>query len=250
MLFNVGGDLRERLFAGLLLGDEDEVAVLAAQLAEVLSALERVGAGAAEDGDHLAVRVFDLSRAVERVKAHAVVRIVDDDGDLLIAAFVDLHPPSGARLAKTRAHIFLRHVERHADRHGGKGVGDIEKPRHRDGKFTVVLERGNREVEPVAALFHMLAGDSVALMRAKRDEVAAVLGVFDDTLCILCVGVDAADAAGIKNFKLGREIVLKVRVLDGADVVAADVQKRADIECDAAHAAVFERLRRRLHHKV
>ena len=35
VLFNVGGDLRERLLAGVFLGDEDEVAVLPAQLAEV-----------------------------------------------------------------------------------------------------------------------------------------------------------------------------------------------------------------------
>ena len=33
MLFDVGGDLRERLLAGVLLGDEDEVAVLSAQFA-------------------------------------------------------------------------------------------------------------------------------------------------------------------------------------------------------------------------
>ena len=164
VFFNVGGDLRERLFAGVLLGDEDEVAVLPAQLAEVFSALERVGAGAAEDGDHLAAGVFDLRRAVERVKAHAVVRVVDDDGDVLVAALVDLHAARGARLAKARAHILLRHVEHHADGHGGEGVGDVEKAGHRDGKFTVVLERGNREVEPVAALFHMLAGDSVAFV--------------------------------------------------------------------------------------
>ena len=164
VLFNVGGDLRERLFAGVLLGDEDEVAVLPAQLAEVFSALERVGAGAAEDGDHLAAGVFDLRRAVERVKAHAVVRVVDDDGDVLVAALVDLHAARGARLAKARAHILLRHVEHHTDGHGSEGVGDVEKAGHRDGKFTVVLGRGNREVEPVAALFHMLAGDSVAFV--------------------------------------------------------------------------------------
>ena len=250
VLFNVGGDLRERFFAGILLGDEDEVAVLAAQLAEVFSALERMRAGTAEDGDHLAVRVFDLSRAVERVKAHAVVRVVDDDGDVLVAALVDLHAARGARLAKARAHILLRHVEHHADGHGSEGVGDVEKAGHRDGKFTVVLERGNREVEPVAALFHMLAGDSVALMRAERDEVAAILGVLDDAVCILGVGIDAAEAAGVENFELGIEVILEVRVLDGADVVAADVQKRGDIVRDAAHAAVFKRLRRGLHHKM
>ena len=33
VLFNVGGDLRERLLAGVLLGDKDEVAVLSAQFA-------------------------------------------------------------------------------------------------------------------------------------------------------------------------------------------------------------------------
>ena len=250
VLFNVGGDLRERLFAGVLLGDEDEVAVLPAQLAEVFSALERVGAGTAEDGDHLAVGVFDLRRAVERVKAHAVVRVVDDDGDVLVAALVDLHAARGARLAKARAHILLRHVEHHTDGHGSEGVGDVEKAGHRDGKFTVVLERGNREVEPVAALFHMLAGDSVALMRAERDEVAAILGVLDDAVCILGVGIDAAEAAGVENFELGIEVVFKIRVLDGADVVAADVQKCSDVVRDTAHAAVFERLGRGLHHKM
>lgn len=79
-------------------------------------------------------------------------------------------------------------------------------------------------MKPVLALFHMPAGDGVALVRAEGDELAAALGIFDDAVCVLGVGIDAADAAGIKNFKLGREIVLKVRVLDGADVVAADVQ--------------------------
>ena len=199
-------------------------------------------AGAAEDGDHLAAGVFDLRRAVERIKAHAVVRIVDDDGDVLVAAFVNLHAARGARLAKARAHVFLRHVEHHTDGHGGEGVGDVEKAGHRDGKFTVVLERGDCEVEPVTALFHMLAGDGIALVRAKRDEVAAVLGVFDDAVCVLGVGIHAAEAAGVEDFELGVEVVLKVRMLDGADMVAADVQKRGDVICDAAHAAIFERL--------
>ena len=87
-------------------------------------------------------------------------------------------------------------------------------------------------------------------MRAERDEVAAILGVLDDAVCILGVGIDAAKTAGIENFKLGGEIIFKVGVLDGADVVAADVQKCADVERDAAHAAVFERLGRGFHHKV
>ena len=87
-------------------------------------------------------------------------------------------------------------------------------------------------------------------MRAERDEVAAILGVLDDAVCILGVGIDAAEAAGIENFKLGGEIIFKVGVLDGADVVAADVQKCADVKRDAAHAAVFERLGRGFHHKV
>ena len=96
----------------------------------------------------------------------------------------------------------------------------------------------------------MPAGDGVAFMRAEGDEVTAAFGVFDDALGVFGVGIDAAKTAGIENFKLGGEIIFKVGVLDGADVVAADVQKCADVERDAAHAAVFERLGRSLHHKV
>ena len=99
-------------------------------------------------------------------------------------------------------------------------------------------------------LFHVTAGDGVALMRAERDEVAAILGVLDDAVCVLAVGIDATDAAGVENFELGGKIVLKIRMLDGTDVVAADIQKCADIKRDAAHTAVFERLGRGLHHKM
>ena len=59
-----------------------------------------------------------------------------------------------------------------------------------------------------------------------------------------------AEAAGVENFELGVEVILEVRVLDGADVVAADVQKCSDVVRDTAHAAVFERLGRGLHHKM
>ena len=62
----------------------------------------------------------------------------------------------------------------------------------------------------------MPAGDGVALMRAERDEVAAILGVLDDAVCVLGVGIDAAEAAGVENFELGIEIILEVRVLDAA----------------------------------
>ena len=250
VLFDVGGDLRERLLAGVLLGDVDKIAVLPAQLAEILPALEGMGAGAAENGDHFPVGVFDLRRAVERVEAHAVVRIVDDDGDIFVAALVDLHTSRGARLAQSRTNIFLRHVERHADRHGGKRVGDIEKPRHGDGKFAAVLRRDDSEIKPVRALFRVLAIDGVRLVRAERDELAASLCIFNDAPGVLCVGIDAAEAAGIKDLELGGKVILKVRMLDGADVVAADIQKRTDVERDAAHAAVLERLRRGLHHKM
>ena len=64
VLFDVGGDLRERLLAGVLLRDVNEGAVLAAQLAEVAASLERVLAVAAEHGDHFFTGVFYPCRAV------------------------------------------------------------------------------------------------------------------------------------------------------------------------------------------
>ena len=60
VFFDVGGDLRKRLLAGVLLRDVDKGAVFAAQLAEVAATLERVRAGAAEHGDHLLAGVLYL----------------------------------------------------------------------------------------------------------------------------------------------------------------------------------------------
>ena len=126
VLFDVGGDLRKRLLAGVLLRDVNEGAVLAAQLAKVAAALERVRAGAAEHGDHLLAGIFDPRRAVERVEAHAVVRVVHNDGHSFVTAFVDLHPSVRARLAQPGADKFLGNIERHRDRDGGECVGYIK----------------------------------------------------------------------------------------------------------------------------
>ena len=208
-------------------------------------------AGAAEHGDHLLAGILHPCRAVERVEAHAVVRVVHDDGHPLVTAFVDLHPPVRPRLAQTRADKFLRHAERHGDRHRGERIGDIEQTRHRDGKFTVVLRRAHGEIQSVGALFDPFAKDRVACVAAEGDELTAARPRVGDGLRgVVGVGVDAADAAAVEELQLRGVVIREIRVLDGTDVVGADVQERAHVKGHTAHAPDLERLRGDLHHQI
>ena len=79
---------------------------------------------------------------------------------------------------------------------------------------------------------------------------AARLSRRQDAVGVVGVEVDHRAAALLEDLQLGGEVILEVLVLDGADVVEADVQKAPDGEVDAVGAVVLERLARDLHHKA
>ena len=58
----------------------------------------------------------------------------------------------------------------------------------------------------------------------------------------VAVRIDVGVARDLEQQELGGEIVLKIRMLDVADVVRRDVQKHAVVKMDAADAVVFQRL--------
>ena len=71
-----------------------------------------------------------------------------------------------------------------------------------------------------------------------------------DAVGVVGVEVDHGAAALLEDLQLGGEVILEVLVLDGADVVEADVQEAPDREVDAVGAVVLERLAGDLHHKA
>ena len=64
---------------------------------------------------------------------------------------------------------------------------------------------------------------------------------------MVAVQIHAGDAGLGENFQLGGEIVLKVRVLDGGDVVGADVQKAGSGKVGTQGAVILQRLAGHLH---
>ena len=59
---------------------------------------------------------------------------------------------------------------------------------------------------------------------------------------MLAVHVDHGGAADVKDAQLALEVVLKVRVLHGRDVVAPDVEEAGHVKREAQHAVVLEAL--------
>ena len=88
-------------------------------------------------------------------------------------------------------------------------------------------------------------------MAAEGDEFAAARPRVGDGLRgVVGVGIDAADAAAVEELQLRGVVIREIRVLDGTDVVGADVQERAHVKGHAAHAPDLERLRGDLHHQM
>ena len=82
------------------------------------------------------------------------------------------------------------------------------------------------------------------------DRPSAVPGGPQHPVGVVAVQVDAADPGLGEDLQLGGEVVLKVRVLDGGDVVLPDVEKAGGGKFRAQGAVVFERLAGHLHGQV
>ena len=70
----------------------------------------------------------------------------------------------------------------------------------------------------------------------------------EDTLEVGGAEVDHGVVALGEDLELAGEVILEGGVLDGGDVIRADVEERRDVEREAEAAVILERLARDLHH--
>ena len=82
------------------------------------------------------------------------------------------------------------------------------------------------------------------------DGLAGVLCGLQDLGGVVAVQIDAADIGLREDFQLGGEVVLKVGMLDGGDMVGADVQEAGGGEAGAQGAVVLQGLARHLHGQI
>ena len=237
------------LLAGILLGENDEVGVGPGHLAQIFSPVQGLLAGAAEHGDDAPPGILRLDRAEQSLEAHAVVGIVHNGGDGVVGVGVDLHPPGHPGLHQPHIHRLLRDVQPLAHGDGGQGVFHIEQSGHGQAELPLEPAGAHPEQDVVAPLAH-LAGVHVRLLillGEGDDGAAPLLSGLEHPLGVVAVQIHAGDAGLGEDLQLGGEIVLKVRVLDGGDVVGADVQKAGSGKVGTQGAVILQRLAGHLH---
>lgn len=153
--------------------------------------------------------------------------IVHDDSDLFIGVGVDLHPSGDPGLHQTREGVLLRHPHRLAHRQGGQGVLDIEQAGHGQPELPAVpggLDP-EKDVSPHFADLGAEDGGRRVLLGEGNHSRAALPGRLQHPVGVVAVQVHAGRGGLGKNPQLGGKIVLEIRVLNGRDVVHADVQE-------------------------
>ena len=246
------GDVQHVLLAGVLLGDDDLVGVFGGDLREVLPPVQGLLARAAEDDDHPLARVLLLHGEEELFKAQAVVGVVHDGGDVAVGVLVDLHAAGHPGLHEAHIDVLLGDAQALAHGDGGQGVLDVEEAGHGEPELPAEPGGPHPEEDVPALLAHVACIDrGGGVVLGEGDEPPAGLpGGVEHVLHPLGVQVDHGQGGVAEDLQLGGEVVLKVGVLDGGDVIVADVEEDGGREGHAVHAVVLQSLGGDLHGEV
>ena len=246
------GNIQHVLLAGVLLGDDHQIGVPGGDLAEVLPAVQGLFARTTEDDDHPPTRVLLLHGEEELLKGEAVVGVIHNGGDAPVGILIDLHAAGHPGLHEAHVDALLRDAQALAHRDGGQGVLHVEEPRH--GQPELPAEAGGLDPEEdVVALLADLGaehGGRRVLLGEGEDPGAVLPSGVEDPGHLVGVQVHHRQVGVGEDLQLGGEVVLKIRVLNGGDVVVADIEKDGGGEIHAVHAVVLQGLAGDLHGEV
>ena len=143
--------------------------------------------------------------------------VVHNGGDRFVGVGVDLHPAGDPGLHQPHIDAPLRDVQRLAHGDGGQGVLHVEQAGHGEPEFPKVAPGAHPE-QDVAPPLADLEGVDVRLwvpLGEGEQGPARRPGRLQHPSGVVTVQVDTVDGPLGKNFQLGGEVVLKVRVLNG-----------------------------------
>ena len=139
-----------------------------------------------------------------------------------------------------------------ADCDDAQGIFYVEQSGHGQAEFPLIL--GSADVKDgLAVLLPDLTGIDVSLwvpLGESKHRPASLLGGLQNPLGIVAVQVDTVYLGLGKDFQLGCEVVLEIRVLYRGYVVIADVEEAGDSEMGAQGAVIFQSLAGHLHGEV
>ena len=244
---DVGGVLG----AGIVLGDHDAVGELAGGDTHGLATVHALAARGAKDHGELAVGVVLTQVAQHGLEAHAVVGKVHHAHDLAALCGVELHAAGHAQVLKAVHDGLLLDAERLGAGDGPQHVGDVEL----DGRGYQDIgreARGAHRGRDARRTVHERLGIDICLRVLERigDGACADGRSLEHTVHVVHVQVHHGAVALGEQLELARKVVFERGVLDGRDVVLADVGESAHGELHAVGAVVLERLARGLHDHV
>ena len=220
-------------------------------LAQVLPPVQGLFARTAKDDDHPLPGILRLHRLEQLFKAQAVVGVVHDGGNAFVGVLIDLHPPRHPRLHQSHVDAPLGDTQALAHGDGGQGVLHVEEPRHGQPELPGKPGGLDPEENVVAGLADVGAVDGGGgVLFREGDEPGGAGGGLQHPAGLVGVQVDHCQAGVLEDAQLGGEVVLKIRVLDGGDVVVADVQEHGGGELHAHHPVILQGLGGDLHGQV
>ena len=252
MAGHLPADVQGVLLPAVLLGEDHQVGVLPGHLPQVPPPVQGLPAGTAEQADDPPAGVLLPGGAEQGLEGHAVVGVVHDGGDRLVGVGVHLHPAGHPGLHQAHVDAPLGDGQGLAHADGGQGVFHVEQPGHGQPELPEIPPGAHPEEDVAPPLAH-LGGVHVGLLVLPGEgehRLSGGLCRLQDPVGVVAVQVDAVHRPLLEDAQLGGEVVLEVRVLDGGDVVLADVQEAGGGEVGTQGPVVLQRLAGHLHGQI
>ena len=176
--------------------------------------------------------------------------VVDQHGDAVL--FQQVHPALHLIVEQALADGIVVDAQGPGRSDGRQRVFHIKAARHADAPALLPAVVQGGEGKARLCLFDVCQRPvfvpAVALALAEGDDPLRVgAGTLQHPLCVVHIAVDDGDFAVLHQLQFAGKIVLKVGVLQRADVVLADVEEHSQVKINPIHPVQLVRLGGNLH---
>ena len=239
-------DIHRLLETRIIRSDDSEIRQSPADLSHLEAAGPGAVSSAAKYTDEASRLIFPQSPE-QALQSHSVVGIIDHQGEV-VAHLDHLDPAPDMDLSESAADRVLRHIKVPADRYGAQGIIDTE--------FAGSRHMGMEREKPLCIKCDaQFAGgvDQTDVFRPQVTVFPQAEGLhrtsvaLQDLFEVRVVPVEDPGPALTEQPALAMEVVLKILVLIGSDMVRGKIGKDPQIKDKAARPVEHEGLGRDLH---
>ena len=241
-------DILRVLGTRIVLGNHDAIGILTRSYAHGLATIHALAARSAKRHSKLSIGIVLAQIAQHGLETHAVVRKVDYAHDGSRLGGIHLHTAGNANLLETVNDSLFLNAQGLGAGDSAKHIGDIELNRCRHQHVAREARSHHRSNDTARAMDKVRGIDvGIAIGKRVRHHALANVSRLEHLVHVIHIQIHHSRAALLEDLELGGKVVLKCWMLDGRNMVLANVGKRSHSKIDAIGALVFERLARGLH---